>query len=304
MLSKLVRVYLELRRAAGFELKKLERNLCGFARFASERGDTHVKAQTVMDWITGKTSSPDERIRRLKDIIRFALFAKAEDPRHEIPPDGVFGRRKHRPAPFIYSQQDIGRLVQAAARLGPAGSLRPHTYTTLFGLLAVTGLRISEALALRFDEVTPDGLIIRDSKFHKSRLVPLHQTTMAALHNYIERRKRIGGADSHLFVSQLGNSLHYSGVYYVFRQLLKNIGLDSGAFPRRPRIHDLRHSFAVTALQACPEGRDNVGRHIRALSTYLGHTGVSNTYWYLQATPHLMRDIAELCEGFFTGGRS
>jgi integrase/recombinase XerD len=303
MLMKAVHTYLELRRATGFKLQEVERHLHHFVEFATERGDFLVKRQTVMDWVMGATKSKGQRIIRLKNMTRFALFARAEDGRHEIPPDSFFGRRKQRPTPFIYSQDDITRLVQAAAGLGPPGSLRPHTFSTLFALLAVTGLRISEALALRLDEVTPDGLVIRDTKFHKSRLVPLHETARKALDQYIQRRQRIAGASSRLFVSRLGKSLSYGQVYYVFRQLLKTIGLDSGVLPHRPRVHDLRHSFAVRALQACPEGRDYVGRHMLALSTYLGHTGVSNTYWYLQATPQLMRDIADACDGFFDGGQ-
>lgn len=303
MLMKTVLIYLELRRATGFKLQQAERHLHSFVNYAAERGDVLIKTHTVMDWVTETTKSKGLRIRRLKDVSRFALFARAEDRRHEIPPESPFGPRKQRPTPFIYSLDDIKRLVQAAAGLGPPGSLRPHTYSTLFALLAVTGLRISEALALRLDEVTLDGLVIRDTKFHKSRLIPLHDTTVEALDQYIQRRQRSAGACSHLFVSRLGKPLSYGQVYYVFRQLLKTIALDSGAFPRRPRIHDLRHSFAVRALQACPEGRDNVGQHMLALSTYLGHTGVSNTYWYLQTTPELMRDIANACEGFFSGGQ-
>ena len=304
MLMKLVDVYLCLRRAAGFQLNKAEGHLCRFAHFATQRGDHHIKTATVMDWILDDTPSQGERIRRLSEIIGFARFAKAEDARHQIPPHGLFGRRKPRTAPFIYSQDDIRRLVEAAAHIGPSRSLRSQTFTTLFALIAVTGLRISEALALRLQDVTADGLFIRNSKFHKSRWVPLHETTLSALQQYIEHRKAVAGADSHLFVSPSGGPLRRGAVYHVFRQLLKTIGLDSGSFPRRPRIHDLRHSFAVRALQLCPDGRTHVGRHMLALSTYLGHKGVSSTYWYLQATPQLMRDIADTGEGFFQGGSS
>jgi integrase len=189
MLMKLVDVYLCIRRATGSQLNKAERHLRRFAHFATQRGDHHIKTATVMDWILADTPSQDERIRRLSEIIGFALFGKAEDARHQIPPDGVFGRRKPRTPPFIYSEDDIRRLVHAAAHLGPLGSLRSLTFTTLFALLAVTGLRISEALALRFEDVTADGLLIRDSKFHKSRWVPLHETTLSALQQYIEHRK-------------------------------------------------------------------------------------------------------------------
>lgn len=304
MLMKLLPSYLGLRRAAGFQLKHAERHLRRYVHFATQRGDLHIKTATVIDWILAETSSQGERRQRLSEIIRFALFAKAEDPCHQIPPDGIFGRRKSRSAPFIYSQDDIRRLIEAAAHLDPSGSLRSLTFTTLFALIAVTGLRISEALALRLQDVTADGLLIRDSKFHKSRWVPLHETTLIALQQYIEHRKTVAGADSHVFISPSGGPLRRGAVYRVFRQLLKRIGLDSGSFPRRPRIHDLRHSFAVRALQRCPEDRSHVGRHVLALSTYLGHKGISSTYWYLQAIPQLMRDIAAACEEEFQGGAS
>lgn len=304
MLMKRVDVYLRLRRAAGSQLHRAEAHLRRFAHFATQRGDHHIKTATVIDWIVAETSSQDERILRLSEIIRFALFAKAEDACHQIPPHGIFGRRTPRRPPFTYSEEDIRRLVQAAAYLGPVGSLRSMTFKTLFALLAVTGLRISEALALRFNDLTADGLHIRDSKFHKSRWVPLHESTLHALQQYIEHRKAVAGADSHLFVSPSGGPLRRGAVYQVFRQLLKRIGLDCGSVPRRPRIHDLRHSFAVRALQLCPEGRFHVGRHTLALSTYLGHKDVSSTYWYLEATPQLMRDIAVACEEAFQGGSS
>ena len=233
-----------------------------------------------------------------------ARHLQIEDDRHQVPPSDVFGFTKTRRVPNIFSQTEINRLIEAAAQLGPPGSLRPRTYSTLFALLSVTGLRISEALSLKLKDVIADGLLIRNTKFHKSRLVPLHETTVAGLGRYIARRKRVAASDDHLFISLRGSGLDRSGVQWTFRILLKTIGMDPPPGGRRPRIHDIRHSFAVRSLEACPEGRDNVSRHMLALSTYMGHSNITDTFWYLEVTPQLMRDIAGACEDLFSGGGS
>ncbi|MCK4306117.1 MAG: tyrosine-type recombinase/integrase [Candidatus Eisenbacteria sp.] len=302
MLMKAVDSYLSIRRAAGFELEVPEYLLRSFARFATGHGETHVTTRTAIEWAS-QAPSLSQRDHRLKTVIRMARHLKAEDERHEVPPNGVFGYRKTRRVPFLYTQTDINRLIQAASQLGPPGSLRPHTYSTLLALLSVTGLRISEALALCLGDVTADGLIIRRTKFQKSRLAPLHETTDAGLERYLVRRRRAAPTDDHVFISLQGTGLSRSGVQWTFRNLLKTIGLEPKPGGRRPRIHDLRHGFAIRVLEDCPEGRDNVGRHMLALSTYLGHANISDTYWYLEATPNLMRDIADASEAFLKGDR-
>ncbi len=303
MLYDAVDSYLDLRRAAGFQLKEPESLLRSFADFASQAGETRVVSWTAVKW-AAQVSSLGQRDRRIKTVAQFARFLRAEEDGHEVPPADVFAHRRTRRTPYIYSQADVNRLIQAAAKLGPAGSLRPHTYSTLFALISVTGLRISEALALLLDDLGPDGLLIRESKFHKSRLAPLHETVVDGLERYLAHRKLVAAGDDHLFVTLRGTGISYGAVHSVFRELLKTIDLDCESSRRRPRIHDLRHTFAVRALEACPEGRDNVGRHMLALSTYLGHSKVSHTYWYLEATPELMRDISDACETSLTGGRS
>jgi len=180
--------------------------------------------------------------------------------------------------------------------LPPAGSLRPWTYCTLFSLLAVTGMRISEALALRFDDITPDGLLIRKTKFQKSRLVPLHPTTQAGLERYLQRRRHFGGDDDHVFISLRYRPPHYTTVLATFLQAVRDIGLHPGPGQRGPRLHDLRHSWAVAALEACPFGHDQVNQHVLGVSTYLGHAKLASTYVYLHTTPHLLADIAARCE--------
>jgi integrase len=294
MLMRAVDSYLQVRHALGFRLRTDECLLRSFARFAAGRGETHVRVPVAIDWAT-LGSSPEQRARRLQVVATFARHLRAEDAGHEQPADGVFGRsRPPRRPPSLFSAAELRHLLDAASRLGPCGSLRPHTYRTLFGLLASTGLRISEALALHLDDVTPDGLVIRETKFRKQRLVPLHDTAFAALQIYLDRRRRARSFDDHVFVSMRGGPIAYPTAYKTFRTLVRAIQLP--AVPRERRIHDLRHTFAVRALEACPHARHRVARHLLALSTYLGHSHVANTYWYLQATPELMLDIAEACE--------
>ena len=174
-------------------------------------------------------------------------------------------------------------------------------YTTLLGLIAATGMRIAEALALCLDDVTADGLMIRETKFQKCRLLPLHATVQQVLDRYLIIRREARGGDA-LFVSAAGQSLPYSSVRYVFLTLLDHAGLRGTHAGRDPRIHDLRHTFAVRSLEQCCHDRSAVARHIVALSTYLGHAHVTDTYWYLQATPVLMGQIAEAGEALLVGG--
>ena len=301
MLTETIDAYLATRRAAGFELKRVEFLLRSFARFAVERGDRHVRQQTAIEW-AALGPSAQSRDNRLGTVIRFARHARAENNTHEVPPEHVFAFNRSRRVPYIYSPEEIRQLLEAATHLGPTESLRPHTYRTLIGLLATTGLRVSEALGLCFDDLTDAGLVIRKTKFSKERLVPLHSTTEAALHRYMERRRGVGGADEHVFVSLRGQRCDRTWVLRTFWRLLDDIGLYPGRLPRRPRLHDLRFTFAVRALEACPEDCEHIGRHALALATYMGHSSVAFNFWYLQSTPPLMTDVADACESFLQGG--
>lgn len=300
MLIEAVESYLQVRRAAGLDLRYAGIQLHSYAHFVADCGETHVNTQTAIAWAT-MASSPGERSRRLKVVIRFAHYIRAEDDRHEIPPDGIFGHHKKRRVPFIFSPMDISQLIREAMRLGPAGSIRPHTYATLFALLSATGLRVSEALALRMDDITSDGLVIRKTKFRKSRLVPLHTTAVAGLDRFLAFRRNVTGSDDHLFVSLRGHGFRYETVRSVFHALVHAAGIKCDPNRRKPTIHALRHTFAVRALEACPIDRDHVGRHILALSTYMGHAHVADTYWYIEATPQLLGDIAKAWETFVKG---
>lgn len=303
MLMSSVDRYLSIRRSVGFQLKSIEFYLRDFARLASARGETHVVAKTAIDWAS-KGVSEAQRHNRLSTVIRFAYFVHAEDPRHQIPPKFLFCSQRQRPAPYIFSDQEIQHLIVSAKNLGPPGALRPYTYSTLFGLLAVTGMRVSEARALQISDVTVDGLVIRESKFKKSRLIPLHETTWAALKNYLKRRFRMSGHDPHLFVSRRGSKLSHTVVSETFRKVLQVASILGKPDQRQPRLMDLRHSFAVQSLLMNSGKRDHVSRHMLALTTYMGHAKVDSTFWYLESTPELMADIAHKCETFIYGGAS
>jgi integrase/recombinase XerD len=297
MLKDAVETYLAIRRAAGFKLHDDALYLYDFARFATTRGGTHVVAQTAIAWAEQTRSEP-QRATRLKAVIRFARFSRAADHHHELPPQGLFCAQRRRPTPYLFSDEEVQALMTHAMQLGPAGSLRPHTYSTLIGLLAATGLRISEALGLRFHDITPDGLVMRETKFRKSRLVPLHPTTRAALERYLGKRTQLAVVEDHLFVSLWGRPLKRTTVSTTFVHLLAAAGLPRKPGQARPRLIDLRHTFASKVLRTSPDGRAHVGRHMLALMTYLGHAHVRSTFWYLERSPQLMEDIAHVCERF------
>ena len=300
MLTKAVESYIALRRACGFAFRSEGTCLRGFAAFSDARGHCHVRSDIAIEWAR-QARSTRQRARRLGIVIRFARYAHAEDGRHELPAPVLGPEKATRPVPYIFSREDIGRLIQAASRSGYR-TLRRATYSTLFGLLACTGLRLSEAIHLRYADITVDGLVIRRTKFRKSRLVPLHETARAALERYLEQRRPYAPLDDHVFISLRRKPLLVADAERAFRSAACKIGLRREPGQPRPTIHALRHTFAVRALEACPDDRDRITQHMVALSTYMGHAHVAHTYWYLEATPQLMGDISERCERFVMGG--
>lgn len=296
MLNDAITTYVELKRAVGFKFVQQAKILKNFAAFADVRGDTVVRTATVLEWAI-LAPSQQQRRTRLLIVRRFALTIKTEDHNHEVPAVDALGRsRVERQTPYIYTAEEITRLLHAAAHMQPSDTIKPKMYATLFGLLAATGLRISEALALRYDDLIEDGLIVRMTKFKKSRLVPLHETTRRALDSYLSMRRQHKAFNDSLFISESGHVLPYKTVNNNFLRLARSIGLRKESSQRGPRIHDFRHTFAVRSLEQCGCDRDEVARHMVALSTYMGHAHVTNTYWYLEATPILMKQIAEAAE--------
>lgn len=299
MLSTAVATYLAVRRAAGFPLHNQGFQLKSFAAFSEACGHGYICAAVAIEW-AGLAKSGLQRARRLGTVIRFARYLRAEDERHEVPP-AMFGTEKaRRPTPYILTTAEIQRLVTAAVQ-SMSRAICGATYSTVFALLACTGMRVSEAIRLRLDDITPDGLVIQRTKFRKSRLVPMHETARAGLQRYLEQRRQYAPLADHVFVSVIRKPLRLADVDRAFRIAARRAGLPDQ--PRRPTPHALRHAFATRALQTCPDSRDAITRHMLALSTYLGHSTVAHTYWYLEAVPDLMRDIADHAERVATRGR-
>jgi len=296
-----IETYLAVRRAAGFTLSNTEYLLRSFANFATDQKQTHISTTTAINWAS-QARSVAQRHVRYQTVCLLARYLCVEDSRHESPPTNYFGYRKARRAPHIYSRAEIEGLVLAAQKLPSFNSLLPRTYATLISLLAATGLRISEALHLLVSDITPDGLLIRKTKFQKTRLVPLHDTARTGLARYLTHRQEMRSGSDHVFVSDDGQPLVYWKVHNVFRTLLKSAGIQPSR-GRWPRIHELRHTFAVRALESSPTGRQRIGQHMLALATYLGHVNINTTYWYLETTPELLRDIAVVAENFAQGGQ-
>lgn len=298
--------YLALRRAAGYKLVAVEGRLRSFARFAEARGESHIRTDTAVAW-AAEALSPRQRHVRLRDVAVLARHLRAEDPVHEVPDPRVFPRQPDVREPYIYSDDEVARILTAASRLRPVGSSRPDTHRTLFGLLAATGMRVGEALRLRLADHTGDTLRIQRTKFRKSRLVVLHPTVAAVLANYRVQWRGVATEDGPFFVSTRGTALGPDGVFSTFDKILRSEGMRTDTRTGRrerpsPALRDFRHTFAVRSLERCPRTRPEIDRHMLALATYMGHVSVAGTYWYLNATPRLMRAVADACEAWRRGG--
>lgn len=302
-MSDHVERYVAFKRHMGFQFEEQARLLGVYARHAEARGELFTRNDTMIGW-AAEARSPAGVYHRLGELRRLANWLHAEDKRHEVPPRHLPGRNMpRRPAPYVMTRHQIGLIMQTALTLEPAGSIRPHTYHCMFGLMAVTGLRRSEAVNLRLSDITPDGLIVRKTKFRKSRLVPLHVSTREALGRYLRIRNGANPLDDHLFIGVNGRSPAPHTVTQTFVKLARRTGMRGPVGERGgPRLHDLRHSFCVRSLEAAIEtDRDSVNRHMLALTTYVGHTYVSSTYWYLEATPTLLRQVADVAENAHMG---
>ena len=297
--------YVGFMRRLGYKYVGQDRLLRNYADYAIAHGDTFTRIDRMVDWACEASSDGSVR-NRLGAVRRLAIWLQAEDQRHEVPSlDAVRWAKRTRPSPHLLTPGQIKMLMDAALALGPTDSITPHTYRCMIGLIAVTGLRISEAIALRLTDLTSEGLIVRETKFRKTRLLALHPSTRGALNRYLEIRKPECRFDDHLFILSTGKPLDKWTAGNVFFKLAYQTGLRGARSEPGPTLHDLRHAFAVRSLEkAVATDSDSVNRHILALSTYLGHANVSSTYWYLEATPTLLRQIAETAENAETRGPS
>jgi len=293
--------YLALRRSLGFKLKRPARFLREFIDWLEQRQETRITAHHALEWATEPQHlHPSEWAARLSGVRAFAQYWSTIDATTEIPPRGFLPFRPPRAKPYLYSETEIWQLMEAARGMPSAFSLRPLTYYCLIGLLATTGLRISEALNLKPQDIDWNHrlLTIEGSKFGKSRLIALHASTTEALAKYASDRDRHFRPDlvSHFFSSRRGNRLDEAEVRRTFYQLSRQIGIRKPSASRGPRLHDFRHRFAVETLLRWYRAGEDVDRHVWILSTYLGHGHVTDTYWYLSNTPELMAAVANRLE--------
>jgi len=292
-LRKAVQDYVALRRALGFKLEKAEVGLLDFVSFLERQGSSHITTARALQWATQPSHvQPFMWAQRLSYVRGFARHWSATDPRTEIPPWGLLPYRPKRARPYLYSDEEIRRLLEAAKSLASRHPLRPWTYYCLFGTLVVTGLRLGEVLKLRTGDIdwSEGVLTIRGTKFGKSRLVPLHHSTCKVLAAYAKRRDRLfdARAEAHFFVNQNGHRLDKGEVHRTFYALSRQIGLRAPSASHGPRLHDFRHRLAIQTLVQWYRSGQDVERLLPVLSTYLGHVHVTDTYWYLSACPELM----------------
>lgn len=298
--------YLTVRRALGFKLVGEGQLLAEFVACAEVAGQRTITTQFAIEWARRPASgSPNYLSRRLRAVRAFARYLHALDPACEIPPIELLPASKHRPAPYLYRDEEIIALMTAAGGLRPP--LRAATFRTLFGLLGCTGLRIGEAIRLDREDFdpTPGLLTVRDSKFGKSREVLLHPSAVRALDDYGEIRDRLcpHPKERSFFITTRGTRLCQPTIYVPFRALLDQVGVKHPSSTRHVRVHDLRHSFAVKTLLGWYRDGGDVASRMPLLSTYLGHVDPAATYWYLSAAPELLHLAAERLEQA-TGARS
>jgi len=292
--------YLAIRSALGFRLQAEGTLLRSFIEFLDSRGELHpIRAQIALEWAysSSATRGGSGQATRLSMARKFLLHLRATVPETEIPDRGLITYAR-RPTPYIFSEEEIERLIESALTCGPADSLRPYTLATVIGVLAATGLRVGEAIRLKDDDVKlhelPSRLVIRETKFHKSRIVPLHATVAERLRRYSDERRRLQyhALSDTFFVSEKGAHLNHNTLWRWFTRLTKKLGMwpSSG---RRPCLHSMRHSFAVRRMLAWYSEGADVQAILPILSVYLGHVRPQESYWYLTATPELLGAAAE-----------
>jgi integrase len=301
-LSVAIEEYLALRRALGFKMEMAARLLGQFARYCEQVGATRVTIEVAVAWATAPAGrSPGWWAQRLGIVRGFAAWAQTQDPSVEVPPADLVPGRAGRVVPYLYSDADIAALMVATeALLLP---LQRHTYRTLIGLLSVTGVRVGEAIRLGRDDLLADRGVVRvvNSKFGKSREIPLHASSIEALRRYAEHRDQCFPAPpcGRFFLSTKGTPLRYSVVQPTFARLTRRAGLQPRSPRCKPRLHDIRHTMAIRALADCYAAGGDVHAVLPLLATWMGHGDPNSTYWYLSASPELLNQAGQLLEAAF-----
>ena len=304
--------YLVIRRTLGYDLSFQERVLRRFTGFADAQGADHVTVNLFLAWKEHFGSANQQTWSHRLSMVRvFATWLQSVDPRNEVPPQSLILGKYRRTHPYIYTSREIEKIVTEAAKLPSPYGLRGWTYATLFGLIAVTGLRIREAIGLDDTEVDLDEavLLIRSAKNQSIRLLPISSSTASRLKSYrIVRNRILYSCDPAFFMHERGRRLTDCCVRYNFARICQRIGLrDQQRFHKHgqgPRIHDLRHSFAVRTIMDWYQKGLDPDREMIKLSTYLGHTKPKNTYWYIEAVPELLGAALERAELSINGGAS
>lgn len=291
--AQLINDYLRLRRSLGFKLEKSGRLLAQFHQYLEQKNITAITVEVMVDWAILPGGNRQWHAARLGTLRSFARWAHVFDSTIEVPPAGLLPVKGERLVAFVYSSEEITALMAAASEIRTP--LVAATYRTLIGLLATTGLRVGEAIRADRRDLSRGVLTVADTKFGKTRLVPLHQTTVTALEDYARLREEILGQvpTDALFVSLAGTRLIYKNVAFVFHRLVGTAGILPRSSRCRPRLHDLRHTFAVSTMLDAYRHDRNAAEVLPILSTYLGHASPGSTYWYLQADPHLLAAAAE-----------
>lgn len=301
-LSSAIEDYLKVRRALGHKMELAERLLGQFRIYYEQAGATHITADLAVAWATLPIGASAGWWGQRFSVLRgFAGWLQTVDPATEVLPSDLLPGRCGRVVPYLYSDADIVAMMEAAGSL--TFPLQRHTYETLIGLLAVTGLRIGEVISLDRGDVCADAGLVRviNTKFGKSREVPLHPSSVDALMGYAQQRDRLCPAPltNSFFVSTPGTRLRYSVIYQTFKKLARQAGLQPRSPRCRPRIHDVRHSVAVRALLDCYAAGGDTQALLPLLSTFMGHTNPKSTYWYLSAAPELMALTSRRLEDAF-----
>jgi integrase len=297
--------YLQLRRELGYQLRGVAHLLRSFVAFAEREGAAHITTDLALRWAQQPSGvQPATWASRLRVVRRFAVWLSASDRDTQVPPAGLLPWCYRRKRPYIYSDEEIEALVRAAGRIRSPAGLKGRTFATVFGLLAVTGLRVSEALALDREDVDlEEGVLrVRRTKFGKSRLVAVHESTRQALADYARQRDRVvpRPASATFFLSERGGRVRVATADYNFAKVSREVGLRGATanyrHGRGPRLHDMRHCFAVRTLLGWYRAGIDVEREMPKLSTYLGHVHVNVTYWYIEAVPELLELAARRLE--------